>query len=118
DMDLVVPNTALSIYENAIYSWRGESMGAYRDTLVNSAYLFDFPIHKPFYQLTEEHRDLLWKGNKYFTGLFDFFRELEEKNYKIQNRVMLSRYRGKTRCQECKGRRLRKEANYIRINDK
>ncbi|MFY0481265.1 excinuclease ABC subunit UvrA [Flavobacterium sp. PLA-1-15] len=115
DEELVVPNTALSIYENAVYAWRGESMGWYRDQLVNSAYQFDFPIHKPYYQLSDEQKDVLWKGNKYFTGLNDFFKELEEKNYKIQNRVMLSRYRGKTKCYACKGKRLRPEASYVKV---
>ncbi len=115
DSDLVIPNTALSIYENAIFPWRGESMGWYRDQLVNNAYKFDFPIHKPFFELTEEQKQLIWEGNNYFTGLHDFFTELEEKNYKIQNRVMLSRYRGKTKCPVCKGKRLRPEANYIKI---
>ena len=115
DEELVIPNTALSVFENAIYPWRGESMGWYRDQLVNNAYKFDFPIHKPYFELTEEQRELLWKGNKYFAGLDDFFKELEDKNYKIQNRVMLSRYRGKTKCTTCKGKRLRKEANYITI---
>jgi excinuclease ABC subunit A len=90
-------------------------MGWYRDQLVNNAYKFDFPIHKPYFELTEEQKELLWKGNKFFIGLDDFFKELEEKNYKIQNRVMLSRYRGKTKCTTCKGKRLRKEANYITI---
>lgn len=117
DSDLVIPNTALSIYENAIFPWRGESMGWYRDQLVNNAYKFDFPIHKPFFELTEEQKQLIWEGNSYFTGLHDFFTELEEKNYKIQNRVMLSRYRGKTKCPVCKGKRLRPEANYIKIAD-
>ncbi|AWA31499.1 excinuclease ABC subunit A [Flavobacterium magnum] len=118
DEDLVIPNTALSIYENAVYAWRGESMGWYRDVLVNSAYLFDFPIHKPYYQLSETQKELLWNGNKHFTGLHDFFKELEEKNYKIQNRVMLSRYRGKTKCYACKGKRLRPEASNIKIDGK
>ncbi|MGC4039466.1 MAG: excinuclease ABC subunit UvrA [Flavobacterium sp.] len=118
DEELVVPNTALSVFENAIFPWRGESMGWYRDQLVNNAYKFDFPIHKPYFELTDEQKDLVWKGNSYFTGLDDFFQELEEKNYKIQNRVMLSRYRGKTRCTTCKGKRLRKEANYIKIDGK
>ena len=118
DEELVIPNTALSVYENAIFPWRGESMGWYRDQLVNNAYKFDFPIHKPFYQLSEEQKQLIWNGNSYFTGLNDFFHELEEKNYKIQNRVMLSRYRGKTKCSTCKGKRLRKEANYIKVGDK
>ncbi|KDN55949.1 excinuclease ABC subunit UvrA [Flavobacterium seoulense] len=118
DAELVVPNTSLSIFENAIFPWRGESMSWYRDQLVNSAYKFDFPIHKPFFQLTEEQKELIWTGNSYFQGLNDFFAELEEKNYKIQNRVMLSRYRGKTKCQSCKGRRLRPEASYVKINGK
>ena len=118
DDELVIPNTALSIYESAIFPWRGESMGWYRDMLVNNAYKFDFPIHKPFYELTEEQKNLVWKGNEFFTGLNDFFKELEEKNYKIQNRVMLSRYRGKTKCYNCKGKRLRQEANYITVGNK
>jgi excinuclease ABC subunit A len=115
DADLVIPNTALSIFENAIYPWRGESMGYYRDLLVNNAYKFDFPIHKPFFELTEFQKDLIWNGNNHFTGLNLFFKELEEKNYKIQNRVMLSRYRGKTKCPTCKGKRLRPETNYVQI---
>jgi excinuclease ABC subunit A len=118
DEELVIPNTSLSIYENAIFPWRGESMSWYRDQLVNHAYKFDFPIHKPYFELTDEQKDLVWKGNKFFTGLNDFFQELEEKNYKIQNRVMLSRYRGKTKCTTCKGKRLRKEANYISVGGK
>jgi excinuclease ABC subunit A len=118
DEELVIPNTSLSIYENAIFPWRGESMGWYRDQLVNHAYKFDFPIHKSYFELTDEQKDLVWKGNKFFTGLNDFFQELEEKNYKIQNRVMLSRYRGKTKCTTCKGKRLRKEANYISVGGK
>ncbi|MDD2987061.1 MAG: excinuclease ABC subunit A, partial [Flavobacterium sp.] len=118
DEELVIPNTALSVYENAIFPWRGDSMGWYRDQLVNNAYKFDFPIHKPIFQLTEEQKQLIWDGNRYFTGLNDFFKELEEKNYKIQNRVMLSRYRGKTKCTVCKGKRLRKETNYIKVGEK
>lgn len=118
DEELVIPNTALSVYENAIYAWRGESMSWFKDQLVNSAYKFDFPIHKPFFELSAEQKQLIWDGNKYFTGLKDFFSELEEKNYKIQNRVLLSRYRGKTKCTTCKGKRLRQEANYIKIAEK
>lgn len=118
DEELVIPNTALSVYENAIYPWRGESMGWYRDQLINNSHHFDFPIHKPFFELSDEHKALIWKGNKYFVGLDAFFQELEEKNYKIQNRVMLSRYRGKTKCNSCKGKRLRPEANYIKIGGK
>ena len=118
DEELVIPNTALSVFENTIFPWRGESMGWYRDQLVNNAYKFDFPIHKPYFELSDEQKALIWKGNKFFTGLNDFFKELEEKNYKIQNRVMLSRYRGKTKCPICKGKRLRKEANYITVSGK
>jgi excinuclease ABC subunit A len=115
DPELVIPNTALSIYENAIFPWRGESMGFYNNQLINSAYKFDFPIHKPYFDLTDAQKELIWTGNQYFTGLNDFFKDLEENNYKIQNRVMLSRYRGKTKCHACKGKRLRKEANFIKI---
>ncbi len=118
DTELVIPNSSLSVFENAIFPWRGESMSWYRDQLVNNAYKFDFPIHKPYFELTEEQKELIWKGNKFFTGLNDFFKELEDKNYKIQNRVMLSRYRGKTKCTTCKGKRLRIEANYITVNGK
>jgi excinuclease ABC subunit A len=118
DEELVIPNTSLSVFENAIFPWRGESMSWYRDQLVNHAYKFDFPIHKPYFELTDEQKDLVWKGNKFFTGLNDFFQELEEKNYKIQNRVMLSRYRGKTKCTNCKGKRLRKETNFISVGGK
>lgn len=117
DEALVIPNTALSIYENAIYAWRGDSMGSYRDQLVNSAYKFDFPIHKPYFELTEAQKNCVWNGNNYFVGLNDFFKELEEKNYKIQNRVLLSRYRGKTKCPSCKGKRLRIEASYIKVGN-
>ncbi len=116
DHDLVIPNTALSVYEGAVFPWKGESMGWYKDQLVNNAYKFDFPIHKPYFELSDEHKELLWSGNSYFEGIHSFFEELEAKAYKIQNRVMLSRYRGKTKCTVCKGRRLRKEAEYVKIN--
>ncbi|MBD1261730.1 excinuclease ABC subunit UvrA [Maribacter polysiphoniae] len=118
DEDLVIPNTALSVYENAIFPWRGESMGWYRDELVNHAYKFDFPIHKPWFELTEDQKQLVWNGNSHFTGLHKFFSLLEDKSYKIQNRVMLSRYRGKTKCSECRGKRLRKETEYVKISGK
>ena len=118
DEELVIPNTSLSVFENAIYPWRGESMGWFRDELVNNAYKFDFPIHKPFFELSEAQKELVWTGNSYFQGLNAFFKELEEKNYKIQNRVMLSRYRGKTKCHSCKGKRLRIEASYVKIKSK
>ena len=117
DEDLVIPNTGLSVYENAIFPWRGESMSYYRDQLVNNSHHFDFPIHKPFFELSEKQKQLLWDGNSYFDGLNSFFAELESKAYKIQNRVMLSRYRGKTKCKVCNGKRLREEANYVKIGN-
>lgn len=116
DEDLVIPNTALSVFDNAIFPWRGESMSWYRDQLVNSAYKFHFPIHKPWFELSDEQKQLVWDGNEYFEGLNSFFSYLESKSYKIQNRVMLSRYRGKTKCATCKGKRLRPEAGYVKIN--
>lgn len=116
DEDLVIPNTGLSVYDNAVFPWRGESMSWYRDQLVNNSHKFDFPIHKPFFELTDSQKQLIWEGNEYFEGLNDFFAELESKAYKIQNRVMLSRYRGKTKCTVCKGKRLRVEANNVKIN--
>ena len=115
DEDLVVPNTALSVYENAIFPWRGESMSWYKDQLVNNSHKFNFPIHKPYFELTDAQKQLIWTGNEYFEGLNSFFAELESKAYKIQNRVMLSRYRGKTKCKTCNGKRLRPEANYVKI---
>ncbi|RMB64174.1 excinuclease ABC subunit UvrA [Dokdonia sinensis] len=118
DEDLVIPNTGLSVYENCIFPWRGDSMSHYRDQLVNRAYKFDFPIHKPWFELTEEQKQLVWDGNKEFDGLNKFFKYLESKAYKIQNRVMLSRYRGKTKCQTCKGKRLRPEATYVQVGGK
>jgi excinuclease ABC subunit A len=118
DEDLVVPNKGLSIFEEAVACWKGEKMGEWKDVLVMNAYKFDFPIHKPFYELTDEQRQLLWKGNQYFHGLNEFFKHIEEQSYKIQYRVMLSRYRGKTVCPECHGTRLRKDANYVRVAGK
>lgn len=118
DEELVIPNTALSIFENAIFAWRGESMSWYRDQLVNNAYKFDFPIHRPWFELSEEEKQLVWDGNTYFEGLHSFFKFLEEKSYKIQNRVMLSRYRGKTKCSTCRGKRLRPETAYVKIQGK
>ncbi len=118
DPDLVIPDKSLSIYDNAVACWRGDKMSAWRDLLVKNARHFDFPIHKPYYELTQQQKDILWKGNKYFGGIEDFFKEVEAQSYKIQYRVMLSRYRGKTTCPECNGLRLRKEANYVKINGK
>ncbi len=118
DEDLVIPNKSLSVYDETIACWRGEKMKKWKDRLVMNAYKFDFPIHKPFYELTEDQKELLWTGNQYFNGLNDFFNYVERKSYKIQYRVMLARYRGKTICPECKGTRLRKDANYVRVSGK
>jgi len=118
DENLVIPNRNLSVYEDAIVCWKGETMKTWKERLVTSSGLFDFPIHKPYYQLTDEQKKLLWKGNKYFYGIDRFFQHLEEKKFKIQYRVLLSRYRGKTVCPECKGSRLRKEAGYVKVGGK
>ncbi len=115
DEALVFPNTALSIYEEAIFPWRGESMSWYKDQLINNSHKFDFPIHKPYFELSESQKELIWTGNQYFEGLTAFFQHLEAKAYKIQNRVMLSRYRGKTKCPLCKGKRLRIETEYVKV---
>jgi excinuclease ABC subunit A len=118
DEDLVIPNKNLSIYDEAVACWRGEKMGEWKNQLIQHAHKFDFPVHKPYYELTQEQRRLLWTGNQYFYGLNKFFKHLEAKQYKIQNRVMLSRYRGKTTCPDCQGTRLKKEAMYIKVNGK
>ncbi len=118
DEDLVVPNKGLSVYDGAIACWKGEKMGEWKDQLIRKSPLFNFPIHKPYYALTTEQRRLLWTGNEHFEGLNEFFRQLEEQTYKIQYRVMLSRYRGKTICPECEGTRLRKDANYVKVGGK
>jgi len=115
DESLVIPNTSLSIYENAVFPWRGESMKYFRDQLVNNSHKFDFPIHKPYFELAPKDQQLLWTGNTHFTGLNSFFEDLESKAYKVQNRVMLSRYRGKTKCGSCYGKRLREEANFVKV---
>ncbi|MFI5171878.1 MAG: excinuclease ABC subunit UvrA [Chitinophagales bacterium] len=116
DHDLVFPDKNLSVFQGAIACWKGEKMKVWLDELIKSASKFNFPIHKPVYQLTKEQYDLLWKGNNYFGGLNEFFKMLEENAYKIQYRVMLSRYRGKTTCPECLGSRIRSDANYVKIN--
>ena len=118
DEDLVMPDKGLSIFEEGVVCWRGESMSKYKNQLVHSANKFDFPIHRPIYDLTEEQIQLLWDGNKHFEGLNAFFRMLEENSYKIQYRVMLSRYRGKTPCPECRGTKLRKDATYVKVGGK
>jgi len=118
DEDLVVPNKTLSIFEDAIVCWKGEVMSEWKKQLIHTATKFNFPIHKPYYELTDEQRQLIWTGNKHFEGLNAFFKMLEGNQYKIQYRVMLARYRGKTTCTACNGSRLKKEASYIRISGK
>jgi len=118
DPNLVFPNKNLSVFNGAIFPWKGETMGEYLNELIYSAQKFDFPIHRPISELTEKEYDLLWTGNQYFTGLNGFFKFLETQTYKIQYRVMLSRYRGKTECPDCRGTRLRKDANYVLVNKK
>ncbi len=115
DPNLIIPNKSLSVYEGAIAPWKGESMGEYLNELVYNAKKFDFPIHRPIAELTEKELALLWSGNQYFTGINGFFKFVESQAYKIQYRVMLSRYRGKTECTDCRGTRLRKDANYVKI---
>lgn len=118
DENLVVPDKNKSIYENAISCWRGATMSWWRDQLVENAHHFGFPIHSPYYKLTHEQKRLLWSGNEYFYGLDDFFKMLERERYKVQYRVMLSRFTGKTLCPECEGTRLRREALYVRVGGK
>jgi excinuclease ABC subunit A len=118
DRNLVFPNKQLSVYEGAIQPWKGESMSEYLNELIYSAKKFDFPIHRPVQELSAAEFELLWTGNKHFTGLNAFFKFLESQTYKIQYRVMLSRYRGKTDCPDCHGTRLRKDASYVRVEGK
>ncbi|MCE3280665.1 MAG: excinuclease subunit [Bacteroidetes bacterium] len=117
DEDLVIPNKNLSVYEDAIVAWKGEKMSEWKNILIKNAHKFDFPVHRSYYDLSAKERKLLWTGNKYFEGLNAFFSFLETQVYKIQYRVMLSRYRGKTVCPECNGTRLRKDASYVKVND-
>ncbi len=118
DEDLVVPNKNLSIYDNAVACWKGEKMKVWQQNFIQKANEVDFPVHAAYKDLTEEQKDQLWDGTAYAEGLYDFFSYLEEKSYKIQYRVMLSRYRGRTRCPECKGTRIRKETNYVKLGGK
>jgi len=118
DENKVVPNASLSVYEGAVACWNGEKYGRWKDILVAKAHEFDFPVHTPYKDLTKAQKKTLWNGNGYFDGIHDFFAELQEKLYKIQNRVMLARYRGRTTCHSCEGGRLRAEATYVKVNDK
>ncbi len=115
DEDLVIPDKSLSVFDKGIVCWRGEKMSEWNEDLIKKSYKFDFPIHKPIYELTAEQKKLLWTGNSYFKGLNDFFKWVEANSYKIQYRVMLSRYRGRTLCPDCRGTRLRHDANYVKI---
>lgn len=118
DPDLVIPNKSLSVYDSAIVCWNGEVMSTYKNQLLKHAHKFDFPVHKPIAELSKKQYELLWTGNEYFEGLNSFFKMLEKETYKIQYRVMLARYRGKTICPDCEGTRLRKDANYVKIEGK
>ncbi len=118
DEDKVIPDKSLSVYEGAIACWKGEKYGRWLDAFLAVAHRFDFPVHTPYEALTEAQRELLWRGNEYFKGIDAFFKELEEKLYKVQNRVMLARYRGRARCPECRGKRLRKEATWVKVAGK
>ncbi|MCW5910496.1 MAG: excinuclease ABC subunit UvrA [Cyclobacteriaceae bacterium] len=117
DEDLVIPDKSLSVYEGAIAPWRGEVMSEWAKPLIKNGIKFDFPIHRAYAELTQKQRDLLWQGNEYFDGIHDFFKYLESKTHKIQYRVMLSRYRGRTTCPDCRGTKLRKDAAYVKIAD-
>lgn len=117
DEDLVIPDKSLSVYEGAIAPWRGEVMSEWAKPLIKNGIKFDFPIHRPYSELTVKERDLLWKGNEHFDGIHSFFKYLESKTHKIQYRVMLSRYRGRTTCPDCRGTKLRKDAAYVKIAD-
>jgi excinuclease ABC subunit A len=118
DEDLVVPDKSLSVYEEAIACWKGEKMSQWKDQVVLGSRKCNFPIHRLYEELTEKERNMLWEGTQYFDGLNQFFKYLEQESYKIQYRVMLSRYRGKTLCPDCKGTRLRKDASYVKVNGK
>lgn len=115
DEDLVIPNKNLSVYEGAIACWKGEKMSEWNEEVIKYARKSDFPIHRPYKDLSEKQKQLLWEGNQYFHGLNEFFKYLETQTYKIQYRVMLSRFRGKTSCPDCKGSRLRKDASYVKV---
>ncbi len=118
DDDLVIPNKLLSVYEGAVAPWKGEKLGKWKDNFIRDARKFDFPVHKPIADLTPEQYRTLWKGNQFTYGIDDFFKEVEQNLYKVQYRVILSRYRGRTLCPECHGFRLRKEALYVKVQDK
>ena len=115
DADLVVPNPHLSVYEGCVAPWKGDTMGKWKDKFILGASAYDFPVHRPYIDLTEKEKTLLWEGAKGVKGINALFKHLESKSYKIQFRVMLSRYRGRTVCSTCKGKRLKPEANYVKV---
>lgn len=117
DEDLVIPDKSLSVYEGAIAPWRSEAMSEWVKPLLKNGIKFNFPIHRPYNELSQKEQQLLWDGNSYFEGIHAFFKYLESKTYKIQYRVMLSRYRGRTTCPDCRGTKLRKDAQYVKIAD-
>jgi excinuclease ABC subunit A len=117
DEDLVIPDKSLSVYEGAIAPWRGEVMSEWGKPLIKNGIKFDFPVHRPYSELTQKQRDLVWNGNEYFDGLHEFFRYIASKTHKIQYRVMLSRFRGRTTCPDCRGTKLRKDAAYVKVAD-
>ncbi len=115
DENKVIPNPSLSVFDGAVACWKGEKLGLWLKRFLSSAHNFNFPVHRPWQDLTKAQKKLIWDGNEHFNGVHDFFAELQEKTYKIQNRVMLARYRGKTKCHNCGGGRLRPEASYVKI---
>lgn len=117
DEQLVIPNTNLSVYEGAVAPWKGERLQRYKNDFIEKAYSFDFPVHKPYFELNESQKKLLWDGHKNLKGIHHFFTKIEAKNYKIQNRVLLSRYRGRTTCGKCNGKRLNEAASYVRVGN-
>src|SRR5690606_9183363 len=118
DRDLVIPDKRLSVFEGAIAPWRGEKMGEYKEALIKSSRKFNFPVHKPVSDLTDEQLELLWSGNEHFYGINEFFKMVEQNLYKVQYRVMQARYRGRTICPTCRGARLRQEATYVKVSGK
>ena len=118
DKNLVIKNKELSVYDDVILPWKGQKLSKYKKDFINQSHKFNFPIHKPYHELSDDQQNLLFDGNEYFKGINQFFNKIEAKSYKIQNRVLLSRYRGKTLCTTCKGNRLRKETNYVKVNSR
>ena len=118
DEDLVIPDKSLSVYEGAIACWKGEKMNEWKEEFIHNAHKFDFPVHRAYYDLSPKEKAILWDGNEHFKGINNFFQFVEEQAYKIQYRVMMSRYRGKTVCPDCHGTRLRKDASWVNVGGK